>query len=142
MTTWSASKSRMEWIKQRIKRRSESEFTCTVLEKPCRPACASDFSPRGRIGDHSKVQTYPSWCCELKFIQSVQIFHRKGVKGSVKVSWVDSTKKPTRRKRTTVYESSNSTLTRPRRFRGRFCLSQASSRYKNKPHRFQTLSRP
>jgi hypothetical protein len=142
VTAWSASKSRMEWIKQRIKRRSESEFTCPPWEKPCFPSSTSDFSPRGRIGDHSKARTHPSWCCERKFIQSVQTFHRKGVKGSGKVSWVVSNEMPTRRKRTTVYESSKSTSTPPWCFRGRLCLSQARSRYGNESHRFQTSSRP
>ena len=113
-----------------------------VREKPCRQSSASDFSPRGRIGDHSKVQTHQSRCGELKFIKSVQTFHRKVVKGSVKVSWVESNEMPTRRKRTTVYESSKLTSTPLRCFRGRLCLSQARSRYGNDSHRFQTSSRP
>ena len=135
-TTWSASKSRMEWIKQRIKRRRESDSMRPPWEKPRRPSSASDFLPRGRIGDHSKAQTHPSWCGKLKFKQSVQTLHRKGVKCSVKVSWVASNEMPTRRKRTTVYESSKSTSTPLRCFRGRLCLSQARSQYRNESHLF------
>ena len=59
-TTWSAYKSRMEWIKQRIKRQSESEFTCSVVKNPAdslqhpisRPVDALATIPRCRPINH------------------------------------------------------------------------------------------